>query len=100
MSLRGLLTFRSNLNAIEQIKINIIVVDLVIAYSDTVTNSRPQLDRPTSNPLATPVGAIPRTNCLHGKIFLGCRFNNPQHSRNITANVNFTNKWTKTTDRG
>lgn len=33
-----------------------IVVDFVIVYKDIFTNSRPQFEKPTSMPLANPVG--------------------------------------------
>lgn len=81
-------------------RMNIIVVDFVMLYRETVTYSSAQLEKLTSMPLVIPVGATHLKDVKNGRATLAVpvpKYNKP---RIKAARQNFTTRWYTTTDSG
>ena len=90
------LTFFSNPKRIANIRINIIVVDFVIVYSDIGTNFKPQFEKPMSMPLAKPVGATFCTLVLKSMSILDLPVTSRYTIRIAIEQNSFITKWHNT----
>lgn len=81
-------------------RMKIIVVDLVIVYREMVTSSRPQLEKPTSMPLARPVGPTERRQVMKGRTSCGLLVMRYRISRTTTDRIHLTIRWYITTVSG
>lgn len=93
-------TFFSRPKRIANPNINIIVVDLVIVYREIVTSSRPQFEKPTSIPLARPVGATDLRQVMKGRRSCGVPVIMNSIARTNTDSIHFIIKWYITTVKG
>lgn len=94
------LTFFSKPSSIAKPRIKMMVVDLVIVYREMVTSSRPQLEKPTSMPLASPVGPTERRHVMQGSSSGGLPVTPCRISRTTTDSNHFTMRWYITTVSG
>lgn len=80
----------SNLNIMENMRMKMMQVDLVIVYKDTVMNWKLQLDNPISKELAMPVEAIRRQKTFQERVTRGPDQKVDSKTRSTPDSKNFT----------
>jgi len=90
----------SNLKMIENMRMKMMHVDLVIVYRDTVINWKLQFDKPISKELAMPVEATRRQKTSQERVTRGPEKKVDSRTRNTPDNTNLTERWNRVTVNG